>query len=76
MNNAFYDPIVAEVRRNRKELLADFGGDIRKLDAYIDSKQREREAAGVRYVTEEEMLKRLAWKKQQDEELANKIASM
>ncbi len=76
MNSQFYDPIVAEVRRNRKELLADFGGDIKKLDAHIDNKQRTREAAGVRYVTEADMHARLAWKEQQRQELSRKIASV
>jgi hypothetical protein len=63
MNSDSYDPIVAEARRNRKELLADFGGDIKRLDAYLESKQSEREAAGARYVTAEEMQARLAWRK-------------
>jgi hypothetical protein len=70
------DPIVAEVRRNREALLAEFDGDIKKLDAHLEAKQSQREAAGFRYVTEEERQARLAWRKKQDEELVQKIAAL
>ena len=76
MSDGFYDPIVAEVRRNREELLADFGGDIDKLNEYLESKQPEREAAGVRYVTEEERQARLAWRRQQQEEMDRQLAAL
>ena len=60
------DPIVAEVRRNREELLADFGGDMEKLSAHIASERPELEAVGVRYVTEEKRQSLLARRRQQE----------
>jgi hypothetical protein len=74
MNNKFYDPIVAEVRKNREELLADFGGDINKLDEHIESKRIARKASGVRYETEAERQKRFAWNKQQQAEIERRVA--
>jgi hypothetical protein len=76
MNNEFYDPIVAEVRKNREEMLAEFGGDTKKLTEYLESKRPEMEAAGLRFETEEERQARLAWKKKQKEELSQKIAAL
>ena len=67
MDNVFYDPIVAEVRKNREELLADFGGDMKKLDEYIEAKRVIRKAAGVRYETEAEREVRFAWNRQRRE---------
>jgi hypothetical protein len=75
MNEKFNDPIVAEVRKNREELLAEFGGDTKKLTAYLESKRPEREAAGFRYVTEEERQARLAWNRQQREAEDRRLAS-
>ena len=59
------DPIVAEVRRNREAMLAEFDGDTKKLTAYLESKRPELEAAGFHFVTEEERQARLAWNRQQ-----------
>ena len=76
MANVFFDPIVAEVRKNREELLADFGGDINKLDEHIAAKRATRKAAGVRYETEEERQTRLAWNRQQREAEELRVASL
>ena len=70
------DPIVAEVRRNREAMLAEFDGDIRKLDVYLESKRPEREAAGFRYVTEEERQARLEWNRQRQAEIDRRLASV
>jgi hypothetical protein len=67
MNERFYDPIVAEVRKNREELLAEFDGDIKKLTAYLESKRSEMEAAGLRFESEEKRQARLAWNRQRRE---------
>ena len=76
MNEKFYDPIVAEVRKNREELLAEFGGDTQKLTAYLESKRPEREAAGFRYVTEDERQARLALNRQRREAEARRVANL
>ena len=76
MNNEFYDPIVAEVRKNREEMLAEFGGDTKKLTEYLESKRPEMEAAGLRFETAEGRQARLAWKKKQNDELAQKLAAL
>ncbi|MCL1872904.1 MAG: hypothetical protein FWF85_02170 [Clostridiales bacterium] len=76
MTGKFYDPIVDEVRKNREELLAEFGGDINKLDAYLEPKRPAREAAGFHYVTEEERQARLTWNRQQQEEFEYRIKSL
>jgi hypothetical protein len=76
MDNVFFDPIVAEVRRNREELLADFGGDIKKLDEHIESKRAMRKAAGVRYETAEERQARVTWNRQQRQEIERRVASL
>jgi hypothetical protein len=76
MNSTFHDPIVAEVRKNREDLLAEFDGDIDKLRQNLDELRTGWKAAGFHYVTEEERHARLAWRKQQDEELARRIASL
>ena len=75
MYENFYDPIVAEVRRNREEMLAEFGGDTKKLSAYLDSKRPKWEAMGFRYETEAEWQARFAWSDQQQEALNRRIAS-
>ena len=55
MDNVFYDPIVAEVRKNREELLADFGGDMNQTYAvpyhclYVVISIRLEEIGFVRY---------------------------
>jgi len=76
MNKEPSDPIVAEVRKNREALLAEFGGDVEKLSAYLKSKRSERKAAGVRYVTEEERLLRLARRKERDEKLVRELEAI
>ena len=64
---SLYDPIVAEVRRNREEMLAEFGGDIALMLDNFASKRAEMEAAGLRYITDEEHQARLAWKREREE---------
>jgi hypothetical protein len=76
MDNVFFDPIVAEVRKNREELLADFGGDIKKLDEHIESKRAMRKAAGVRYETADERQARITWNRQRREAEDRRIAAM
>ena len=76
MSKKFYDPIVAEVRRNREAMLAEFGGDTKKLTAYLESKRPELEAAGFNFVTEAERQARLAWKQQQREADDRRVASL
>ncbi|MCL1808094.1 MAG: hypothetical protein FWG31_10400 [Oscillospiraceae bacterium] len=76
MNEKYYDPIVAEVRRNREAMLAEFGGDTKKLTAYFESKRPEMEAAGFHFVTEEERQARIAWNRQRREAEDRRIASL
>ena len=76
MNDGFCDPIVAEVRRNREELLAEFGGDTKKLSAYLKSKRPEMEAAGLRFETEEERQARFAWNRQKRELEERRLAAV
>ena len=76
MANNFIDPIVAEVRKNREELLADFGGDMEKLDEHIERKRAARKSAGVHYETEEERQTRFAWSRQQEKAEERRIAAM
>jgi len=76
MNKNSIDPIVAEVRKNREELFAEFDYDADKLTAYLEFKRPEREAAGFRYVTAEEQQARLAWNKQRQEADNRKLASL
>ena len=76
MNDKCYDPIVAEVRKNREDMLAEFEGDTKKLIAYLKTKHPIRKAAGCCYVTAEERQARLAWNKQQREADNRKLASL
>ena len=76
MNDKYYDPIVAEVRKNRENMLAEFYGDTTKLIAYLESKRPLREAAGCRYVTAEERQARLEWNRQRREADRRKIAGI
>ncbi|MDR2589572.1 MAG: hypothetical protein LBC71_01095 [Oscillospiraceae bacterium] len=76
MSDRYNDPIVAEVRKNREELLAEFDGDTKKLTAYLVAKRPQRIAAGFRYETAEERQARFAWSRQQQEILEQKLASV
>jgi len=76
MSERFDDPIVAEVRKNREDLLADFDGDTKKLSAYLKSKRSEIETAGLHYETEGKRRARLAWNRQQQEDLARRVANL
>jgi hypothetical protein len=61
------DFIVAEVRKNRADLLAEFGGDTKKLINHLISQRPQMEAAGWRYETENEIESRKAWHRQQQD---------
>ena len=61
------DSIIAEVRKNRAELLAEFNGDTKKLIEYFISQRPAMEAAGWRYETEAELQTRKALHRQQKE---------
>jgi len=76
MNNKYYDPIVAEVRKNREDMLAEFEGDTEKLVAYLETKRPIREAAGCRYITAEERQARLVWNRERREEENRKITGV
>jgi len=76
MYEKFFDPIVAEVRRNREELLAEFDGDTKKLADYLASKRPAREAAGMRYETPEERQARFLWSIQQEEAENRRVANL
>ena len=75
MDNPLYDPIVAEVRKNREELFAECDYDVKKLYALIESKWPEMEAAGFRYETKEAREARIAWKRKQEEEERRMVAN-
>jgi hypothetical protein len=53
--NKWADPIVADVRRNREALLADFSGDIHKLIQYLKEQSPKKDAAGWKAVTIDEI---------------------
>ena len=76
MSEAFFDPIVAEVRKNREEMFAEFDYDIGKLISHLEAKRPEMEAAGFRFVTEEERQARLEWNRQRREAEERRIASL
>jgi len=71
-----HEDIVAEVRRNREELLSEFGGDIHKLNEHLISQRPVLEAQGVRFVTEEEDQARRAWSSQRQQEEYRRIAAL
>jgi hypothetical protein len=50
----FYDPIIAEVRQNRKNLLEMYGG-IEGLHKHQDEERPELEKEGWRFATPEEI---------------------
>jgi hypothetical protein len=68
------DPIVAEVRRNREAMLAEFDGDTKKLTAHLESKRQEMESAGYRFETAEKRKKRLARSRKQREAEIKRVA--
>ena len=59
MRDILFDPIIAEVRKNREELFAEFDYDITKLREHLDSLRPEIEAAGFHYETDEDRNKRI-----------------
>ena len=76
MNEKFYDPIVAEVRKNREEWFAEFDCDPIKLREYLDVQRPKWEAAGFHYETEEKRQARFAWNRQRREAEEREIASL
>ena len=69
-----YDPIVAEVRKNREELFAECNYDVATLHKRIGAKRAAREAAGFRYETKEEREVRIERNKQQREAEGRRIS--
>jgi hypothetical protein len=61
------DTVITEVRKNRADLLAEFGGDTKKLIEHLRSQRPAMEAAGWRYETEAEFEVRKSWHRQQRE---------
>jgi hypothetical protein len=55
--NDFYDPIVAEVRRNREKLLEMYGG-IEGLHKHMNEERPELEKDGWTFISAEEFSKR------------------
>ena len=49
------DSIITEVRKNRSELLAEFGGDTKRLIEHLLSQRPVMEATGWQYETNEEL---------------------
>ena len=63
------DSVIMEVRKNRAELLADFGGDTKRLIEHLLSQKPAMEAAGWRYETDEEIdIRKKRHRKQREEE--------
>jgi hypothetical protein len=52
--NGFYDPIIADVRRNREKLLEVYGG-IEGLHKHMDEERPQLEREGWKFVTAEEI---------------------
>ena len=76
MSEKYHDPIVAEVRRNREAMLAEFDGDTKKLTEYLKSKRPELEAAGFHYETEEERRVRIEQSRRRREAEERRIAEL
>lgn len=74
MSEVFYDPIVAEVRKNREALFAEFDYDAEKFREYIDAQRPILETEGFRYETEEDRKTRIEWKRMREEEEDRRIA--
>ena len=70
------DSVITEVRKNRSELLAEFGGDTKKLIEHLRSQRPAMEAAGWRYETEAEFEARKSRHRQQQEAEQHRIAVM
>ena len=61
------DLVISEVRKNRAELLSEFGGNTKKFIEHLRLQRPAMEAAGWRYETETEFEARKAWHRQQQE---------
>ena len=70
------DSVIMEVRKNRTELLADFGGDTKRLIEHLLSQRPAMEAAGWRYETNEEIETRKEWHRKQREEEQRKMEAI
>ena len=70
------DSVIVEVRKNRAELLADFGGDTKKLIEHLLSQRPAMEAAGWRYETNEEIETRKERHRKQHEEEQRKMEAI
>ena len=70
------DSIIAEVRNNRTELLAEFDDDTKKLIEYLITQKAAMEVAGWKYETETELEARKALHRQQQEMELRRIESL
>jgi len=70
------DSVITEVRKNRSELLAEFGGDTKKFIEHLKSQRPAMEAAGWRYETEAEFETRKSWHRQRQEAELRRIAAI
>ncbi len=74
--NSWEDPIVAEVRKNREELLAEFDGDMRKLNDRLIAERPAMEADGWRYADVADLENRKTRYRQQQDEEQRRIAAL
>ena len=70
------DSVVAEVRKNRTELLTEYGGDTKKLIEHLIAQRIAMEADGWRYETESELEARKAWHRQHQESEQHKTQNL
>jgi len=70
------DSIIAEIRKNRTELLAEFDDDTKKLIEYLIAQKPAMEVAGWKYETETELETRKALHRQQQEMELRRIESL
>ena len=70
------DSIIAEVRKNRTELLAEFGGDTKKFIEHFIAQRPAMEVAGWKYETETELETRKALHRQQQEMELRRIENL
>jgi len=70
------DSIIAEVRKNRTELLAEFDDDAKKLIEHLIAQKPAMEVAGWKYETETELETRKALHRQQREIELKRIESL
>ena len=70
------DSVIAEVRKSRTELLADFGGDTEKFIEHLIAQRPAMEVAGWKYETEAELETRKKLHRQKEEMELRRIESL